>query len=449
VELPLPFITQIREFFPGEEVESFLQSFQQTSPVSIRLNPSKTELQPSLERVPWSTRGYYLDQRPYFPGDPFWHSGIYYVQEASSMIMGYVVQALRSKLGEAPIAALDLCAAPGGKSLDMISKLQAKDLLLSNEVIRSRVGILYENVTKWGYPNHLVSNLDPSDFYRSALHFDLILVDAPCSGEGLFRKDPDGLRQWSRTQVQHCAARQKRILHDIWPALKTDGYLIYATCTFNQEENEGVMEEAVKLGGEIQQLDFPESFEVRNHSGCYRMLPHLLKGEGLTFFIVKKKVSTGAPKKLKKIRSQFKQLKTSENYLSAEGVFLSDEASLYFQTHPKWIALFEHSIRLHLPGVLIGHFKKGKLIPSAELALSNLMNRKLWPQLQLDPQQALSFLKKVDFQLDQTLSKGFHLVSYQNASLGFINFIGTRFNNLFPKQWRLRNERLQKIEHII
>jgi len=215
--------------------EEFEQAHQQFPPVSIRFNPKKAHSPIDLTIIPWTSHGYYLGERPSFTLDPLFHAGSYYVQEASSMFLEQAfLQAVdRTK----PINVLDLCAAPGGKSTHLLSLMNKESLLVTNEVIRSRASTLAENIQKWGYDNVAVTNNDPQDFKRLSGFFDVIVVDAPCSGEGLFRKDPGAMGQWSTDNVALCARRQQRILNDVWPALKEGGILIYSTCTYNELEN--------------------------------------------------------------------------------------------------------------------------------------------------------------------------------------------------------------------
>ena len=198
---------------PGFERSAFLEAHRQTPPVSVRLHPQKWPAGTQntfAGKVPWSPQGGYLEQRPLFALDPLWHGGAYYVQEASSMLAGWAVtQLFPDRSG---LRVLDLCAAPGGKSTHIASLLPSDALLVSNEVIRSRAGILEENAIRWGAPNHWVSSNDPAAFGRLKNYFDLIVVDAPCSGSGLFRKDPDAQNEWSTEAVNRCAARQQRIL---------------------------------------------------------------------------------------------------------------------------------------------------------------------------------------------------------------------------------------------
>lgn len=231
--LPIDFITRTRALL-GDEYTELEKALMADVPVSIRMNPKKSDKHPEATPVPWSHWGYYLPERLSFTFDPLFQNGTYYVQEASSM---FLEQAIKAYVKD-PVVCLDLCAAPGGKSTHLLSLLPEGSVLVSNEVIRSRSYILAENIQKWGYPNHVVTNNDPAELGELTHLFDVIVTDVPCSGEGMFRKDTDSTGEWSVANVELCASRQRRILHDIWNALKPGGLLVYSTCTYNTEEDE-------------------------------------------------------------------------------------------------------------------------------------------------------------------------------------------------------------------
>ena len=233
--MPVSF-TDVMKVQLGSEWEDFAAAHGVAPPVSIRLNPRKPREQDFQGPVPWSLYGRYLAQRPSFTFDPAFHAGAYYVQEASSMFLEQAFLQIGGSTEE--LIVLDLCAAPGGKSTHLLSLMSSDSVLVSNEVIRSRASILSENIQKWGHHNAVVTSSDPQYFTALDSLFDIVVVDAPCSGEGLFRKDPAAIGSWSPENIALCARRQQRILEDVWPAIKSGGYLIYATCTYNQQENE-------------------------------------------------------------------------------------------------------------------------------------------------------------------------------------------------------------------
>ena len=221
-------------------------AFDSPASVAVRKNPFKDGTCPEGREVPWCRHGRILPERPQFTLDPHFHAGAYYVQDSSSMFVGHAFRELLGSMDVPvgrPVRVLDLCAAPGGKTTDIAASLREAFgdgfLLVSNEVMKARAGVLADNVALWGDPNVVVTSDDPSAFAALPGFFDIIVADVPCSGEGMFRKDEEAQRQWSEDNVALCAARQKRIVADVWPALKQDGLFVYSTCTFNVYENDG------------------------------------------------------------------------------------------------------------------------------------------------------------------------------------------------------------------
>jgi NOL1/NOP2/sun family putative RNA methylase len=296
-------LLQSLQHAPGFDEKAFTALHQSVDQVtSIRINKIKngqwTTGNEQYEPVPWSSTGYYLSQRPSFTLDPLFHAGAYYVQEASSM---FLEQALKQSVDlSKPLKVLDLCAAPGGKSTLIQSLISKESLLVSNELIKSRVNVLSENITKWGADNVIVTNNDPQHFQRLQNYFDVIVVDAPCSGSGLFRKDPEAIKEWSENNVEHCCHRQKRILADVFPALKEGGVLIYSTCSYSIEEDEAIgdwMFEQLALGG--LQLAIDDNWKIvktvseKNKISGYRFYPDKLKGEGFFICVLRKGMKAG------------------------------------------------------------------------------------------------------------------------------------------------------------
>ena len=305
LRLPGTFIDSIKDAkgLNREEFEQVHQSGEQVT--SIRINHRKiinnqySILNIQSGKVPWNSNGYYLSARPSFTSDPVFHAGAYYVQEASSMLLE---QAVRQSIDlTTPQVALDLCAAPGGKSTHLLSRLSDDSLLIANEVIRSRASVLMENIEKWGRDNVIVTNNDPADFGRLEEFFDLVLVDAPCSGEGLFRKEPEAMHEWSMKNVNLCALRQRRIISDIWLSLKPGGILIYSTCTYNDQENIGNLAWLAgqhDLTFETLMLDPAWGVTVVNQGLAigYQCFPNKVTGEGFFFSVIRK---SGAHQKKK------------------------------------------------------------------------------------------------------------------------------------------------------
>ncbi|MDP3642857.1 MAG: rRNA methyltransferase [Bacteroidota bacterium] len=344
---------------------------------------------------------------------------------------------------------LDLCAAPGGKSTHLLSLIDSSDLLVANEVIRSRVSVLDENIRKWGHQNVVVCSNDPADFSNLDGMFDVILVDAPCSGEGLFRRDASAIKHWSVDNTNLCSTRQRRILADIWPSLKCGGYLIYSTCTFNPEENEENLRWLAE-NNEVESIRIPiqeswgvEEMEINELFG-YRFLPHKVKGEGFFLTLIRKKdgnSSFSIPKKIKsrfeKIPKQFDEirnwLKTSDSEFFAKSEFL---IAFPEDKIPVLNALSEQ-LRVISFGLPLAQFKKNDLLPEHTFALSVDRNPKVFETVELDLRDALLFQKKDEIRINSA-TKGWLLVQYQGVPLGFVKNLGNRANNYFPKEWRIR-----------
>ena len=312
--LPVAFEASIKKLLREDEAQQLLHALDEEAPTSIRISQAKSEYFNLLKKgdlsssfVPWCPWGYYLDKRPTFTGDALFHAGTYYVQEASSMLI-YQVKPL---LGEDPIVALDLCAAPGGKSTLLLDMLPQGSVLVSNEIVRHRANILEENLLKWGNPNSIITSTTPKSLGKATGLFDMMLVDAPCSGEGMFRKDMQAREEWQPNSPKLCADRQRLILSDVWDSLKEGGLLVYSTCTINQEENEDIVQYIVEILG-------AEAINLGDISGgvwkspflqypCYRMLPHKAQGEGL-FMAVLRKTSATEPSRIKTNKGKKKNL---------------------------------------------------------------------------------------------------------------------------------------------
>ena len=426
---------------------NFTQSLKETPPVSIRLNPKKNSSPKDLEKIPWSQYGRYLKERPIFTLDPLLHGGAFYVQEASSM---FLEQAFLQSVDQSiPVNVLDLCAAPGGKSTHLLSLMNNQSLLVSNEVIRSRASILSENIQKWGQCNVVVTNNDPENFQRLQGFFDVIVVDAPCSGEGLFRKDPDAMKEWSTANVELCSKRQRRILSDVWPALKQNGILIYSTCTYNEKENEENLgwlvnekkSESLKL--KVKSDWCIEEVDINGIWG-YRFYPHRVRGEGF-FLSVMRKTKEEDEAKIKsrptfvspspKIVSQLK------NWIRhpEEKTFINrnDQFQFFSKDKTQEIEYLAKNLYLLSAGTMLATAKHEKLIPEHALATSTELNKENFSVLELELADALRYLRKETLTIPFE-KKGFSLMSYQGIPLGWANVLDKRINNLYPSEWRVR-----------
>lgn len=438
MELPQSFLDSLNDLLPAQQVEQVLQAIIESDPpVSIRLNPAKMKLHQGLEPIPWASNGFYLSDRPIFTADPLLHSGAYYVQEPSSMVLE---QAWNQCRPEGPLRVLDLCAAPGGKSTHLDSLLREDDLLVANEVIQPRARVLAENLTKWG-ADVLVTNNDPRDFSRLPGFFDVMLVDAPCSGEGMFRKDPNVVNEWSPQNVALCCQRQQRVLADAWDTLADDGLLIFATCTFNHQENEEILHwltstySVSPVPFSLDKCPGAVPYQVDNFTG-YRLFPGLVKGEGFSFFVVRKEEGVSrmefSDREFKKAWSGSIQVVG----VKRENFFIGGwDNHLVGTRFPTELAFLKRQLRVVKSGVMIGEQKKNKLVPAHELALSLWLDRAHWQSVELTLNQALSFQMKEPFELDAP--RGFVLLTYQQVPLGWINHLGSRFNSLFPTNWRI------------
>ena len=456
MNLPQAFIERTRQLLGETQYPQFEEALQTEIPVSIRPNLAKCHAKAEGEPIPWASSGMYLKTRPTFTFDPLFHAGCYYVQEASSM---FVEKVLREYVKE-PVVMLDLCAAPGGKSTLCRSVLPEGSLLVANEVMRNRSQILAENLMKWGHPEVVVTNNDPVDFTDLTHLFDVILTDVPCSGEGMFRKDQVAVDEWSLENVDVCWKRQRRILNDIWPALKPGGLLIYSTCTFNCEEDEdNVAWIARELGAEILSVPVEESWGITgNLAGkdfpVYRFLPHRTKGEGFFLAVLRKnegEVETIQPrsekkKKGKDTKGKAPQLvvpKEVKSWLKEAGTFeyTVKETSVY--AFPKAFsdvyALLEQHVRVIHAGVTIGEWKGKDLVPHHSLAMSTALEEGVFPRTELTYEQAIAYLRKEGLVLDASVPRGYVLVTYQQVPLGFVKNIGNRANNLYPQEWRIRS----------
>lgn len=438
----------MRHLLSGEELPLFLQALEETSPVSIRLNPGKSlpERQvPSGERVLWCEEGIYLSQRPVFTLDPVFHAGAYYVQEASSM---FLCEALRQTVDKSvPIRVLDLCAAPGGKSTLIADFIGPDGLLVANETVRTRVGALRENMEKWGYVNVAVTSGEAEDFAQAPGLFDVVVTDAPCSGEGMFRKDPDSIGEWSPENIAICSARQKRILASAVECLKPGGILVYSTCTYNEEENtDNVLWLSAEFPLELLKLRVPGSWGITETGGGYQFYPHKTRGEGFFLAVLRKTAGETA----KTGTANFKNLSAvAKSSIPLVSAWINTDAALrYYQTASgeimalpeQWTGVYsalEKLVRLKWFGVNIGEIKGKDMIPSHALALSNAISQDI-QYVDTDRAQALRFLKKETIELPEGIRNGWTLVRHQGLNLGWIKVMPGRMNNYLPQERRIR-----------
>jgi 16S rRNA C967 or C1407 C5-methylase (RsmB/RsmF family)/NOL1/NOP2/fmu family ribosome biogenesis protein len=438
IALPPDFVQRVeKDPFLGQ---SLLKALETASPVSIRRNPTKTQaMLPELQEISWCRHAHYLTERPFFTKDPLFHAGTYYPQEAGSMFLDTVLQSL--ELPENPVV-LDLCAAPGGKSTLIATHLAGKGLLVSNEVIQARARILKENLIKWGAVNTIVSNNDPADFQRIPEFFDLIVVDAPCSGEGMFRKDHAARDEWSTGNVELCAGRQKRIVMDVWESLQPGGLLVYSTCTFNAAENEENISWLLnELDAELIPVETTDFTPGRDGIGIYA-LPDRVDTEGFFLAVLRKKGEASTRKLKLKKTAETSRIKDKTpfgelvNLAHCEVLQWNDYTFALPEDFAEEAIFLQHHLRTIKLGTELGEVGRKGLIPHEALSLSPQLLQARIPRISLTLEQALSYLHGDTFPLEG--QHGFSLMTYQNEPLGWIKHLGNRFNNLYPKEWRIR-----------
>lgn len=434
----------------GPEWPDFEQSLGEAAPVSLHYNHRKAGEAPlfSGTEVPWNSSAVYLEERPVFTLDPHIHAGRYYVQEAGSMLLVPVLQQIQSAAERPFRTALDLCGAPGGKTTLLLNYLPDDCLVVANEVIKSRYAILRENLMKWGRANVIATQGDSNQFSGLSGMFDLVLVDAPCSGEGLFRKNPKARSEWSPDNVQLCASRQRRILHNAMELVREGGFLIYSTCTYNSHENDDNVTWICEQGGfDVFSLSLPEEWGVVATKSGHQCYPHRTRSEGFYVSVLQK---TGDAKKPGKVRAlrYFKAAgkvadQLSSRWLSPNGDWqvLSDpQEEWYFidHHHHHWLARLSHTGLRMTPGTPFGVLKGRDLVPAHAMALSVEQSTAI-SSIEVEEAAALAFLRKQELKdyLD-TDRTGWQLIRYQGYGLGWVKVLPRRINNYLPKQYRIR-----------
>lgn len=442
--LPQDFQEQMKAIL-NEEFPAFLEAMQNNITPSIRLNPLKSR--PDFEGlvpVKWAQQAYYLKERPLFTADPHFHAGAYYVQESSSMFIEQILT-LNIDLSK-PLNVLDLCAAPGGKTTHIISLLHPDSLIIANEINPKRYQALQHNIAKWGYSNVWTSCARPDEYRDLCNFFDLIIVDAPCSGEGMMRKDEFAIQQWNLNLVNHCETLQKDILSETIPLLKDNGILIYSTCTFNRKENEGAMHFLKdKHCVPIQEVSgFPEIIrtEAEGITG-YRFFPHRVSGEGFFITAVRKKYEEKdlPNKKLPQdpFWNKFKSEFDPAIYLRSEDFFFLEKSKtdiFAIRKHQmeNWQKI-KKIIRHLEPSLKVGQIKGKDMIPHAHLAWSNDLSSEI-PAIELSLEEALEFLRRNNLFCEGG-QQGWNMVRYRGNPLGWIKNLGNRWNNYYPARYKI------------
>ena len=452
--LSADFIAQMRAILP-DEADALLAAITSTDPsVAIRVNPLKApaDAAPALRRVPWCDAGRYRAEREPFTFDVDFQSGRYYVQDASSMFIHHVLRHLVKE----PVRYLDLCAAPGGKTTTAISALPQGSMVVANEIVNARARVLCENLQKWGAPRCVVTCNAPHHFGRLSHFFDVVAADVPCSGEGMMRKDEQARRQWSPALVKQCADLQRSIIADVWDALRPGGLLIYSTCTYNTLENEQMLAWMVhEYGAEPVAVPVPEQWHIHpaieGNLPCYRFMPHRTEGEGLFMAVLRKPEAPRKEVRLKKAKATKAKplpvpkevrcrLKDADHF---DFSVVNDEVvALPADMAPIMPAFADLNV-MHM-GVNVGAIKGKNCVPSHALALSSALNPAAFPTCEVDYLAAMAFLRGEALSLPQA-PRGYVLLTYHSQPIGFVNNLGNRANNLYPKAWRVLSTHLPTV----
>ena len=446
LSLPNGFINQL-EGLPGFEREAFLKSLQQEPLRSVRINPHKIKLNSKSDRIPWCESALPIEYSASLGLDPWWHGGAYYAQEPSSMFVGFLAEKLHEGRNHARV--LDLCAAPGGKSTHLAALLGHDGTLVANEVISSRNKILRENLTRWGIPNFIITQVDTHAWAKSQTQFDIVVVDAPCSGEGLFRKDPASTQEWSIDQTKVCAERQEDILENAWECAAPGGFIIYCTCTYNRLENEDIIErftEKYQVGA-TPQIDVPHDgiiCDKINDAPTYRFWPHHTPGEGFFAAVIRKpednRVSKSRGRKIATINPN-----KSPAWLSDDAFYHEHNNTVYQLTQPagSLLKIIPENVAIRQAGQPVAELKGEKWKPHAGLAFSTLLQTDAFQKVEFSVETAVDFLARLPLDIPVE-GNSIRLVTHRDLPLGFLKKAGNRWNNLYPMNWRIRDSESRK-----
>lgn len=465
MELPRTFVERVLRDLGTTEGEALCRALDGEACVSIRVNPAKaeglrgeqparvSEVLPMLTaagRVPWCADGFLLAGRPSFTFDSDFHAGAYYVQEAASQFVGCLLQGVPTSGARI----LDLCAAPGGKTTLYASLVGRGGLVVANEIDRRRASVLADNVRKWGTGNVVVTTCEPHAVCDCEAWFDVVVVDAPCSGEGMFRKDPAARGEWSENNVRQCAARQDDILREAWRALRPGGTLIYSTCTFNRDEDEGSLERMLARAGDEVAAPYPVDVDpawgiVEGEVGpfrTFRFFPHRTVGEG--FFAAVARKAPDAPGRQRLPKGRRSMVAPADRASAGElrrwvrepdrMVFgtVAGTGYAWYGEQAEAVKTLSEALPVICSGVALGQLFKGRLKPDPALAFFDGLERGAVPVAGLDDEQALRYLRRQEVAAG-ALAEGVNLVTARGRALGFAKRIGARVNNMYPNSLRI------------
>jgi len=455
IHLPKKFEAKMREKLGDPGFDEFAEALSRKPEISIRINPAKGEnLFNNEKRVPWCDFGRYLEVRPAFVWDPLYHAGAYYAQEASSMLFANVVDFSKD------LKVLDLCASPGGKSSLLLSFLSKNSLLVSNELVGKRASVLYENLVKWGCTNNIITNNRVADFAYLKGYFDVVMIDAPCSGEGMFRKDREALEQWSEGLVHQCSMVQKEILTHALGLVKPGGMLIYSTCTYEEAENEENIQWMFQsMGRNMEPAKIPvhkdwgvQTIEIpveggRQQEGYY-CYPHKLKGEG-QFVAAMRVMSNHTFKDNARGGSNAIKLLSGKDAAMLKPYVELGEGEVILQEKEEDIFAFPAALQRELglydkmrvlkKGTSLGRLIRQNFIPSHEMVMDGLASETM-PRVALNIEQALDFMQRKNLDIKPENTKGWFVYSYEGVDIGLAKNLGDRINNHYPADWRIRKE---------
>jgi 16S rRNA C967 or C1407 C5-methylase (RsmB/RsmF family)/NOL1/NOP2/fmu family ribosome biogenesis protein len=466
VNIPSQLIQSLNKMDHFDPVKFLAAHASENQIVSVHMNPGKSNRSEGgwpaeikdppfkiIDRVPWCADSFYLSERPAFTLDPFFHAGLYYVQEASGLFLEHALKRIADT--NKNLKVLDLCAAPGGKSTLIQSIISTGSLLVSNEVIKTRVPVLSQNMIKWGYANGIVSNNDPAHFKKLPGYFDIILIDAPCSGSGLFRKNPEASNEWNPDLVHLCQLRQQRIVADAWDCLKENGYLIYSTCSYSKAENEDILDSVFQQFPCESIPLFPnpnwnivETLSDKYGAHGYRFYPYNVSGEGFFLSVLKKKQEVVSPDV--KVRTKHNLRKISSGIEHQIAKWMNDKSLSFISigeaihSIPENLVSDLEALQNHLylkkAGIRLGKSGEKEWIPDHELALANFLNKDA-ERVDISKTDALHFLRGQAFE-SNVEGRGWRVVTYQNQRLGWLKMLEKRFNNYYPKSWRIRKQEI-------